>query len=114
MNRKAQVDSRAAAQEVIRNMRQLLSAVLLLAATLAVGCSAQETGVSGGDTQEPEEVQLRILAINDFHGNIATTSDVFGDVGRADYLAANDRWLPGSGLKTQCLFPQATSSEGRP
>ena len=70
-------------------MRQLLSAVLLLAATLAVGCSAQETGVSGGDTQEPEEVQLRILAINDFHGNIATTSDAFGGVGRADYLAAN-------------------------
>ena len=70
-------------------MRLLLSIVLLLAATLAVGCSAQETGVSGGDTQEPQEVQLRILAINDFHGNIATTSDAFGGVGRADYLAAN-------------------------
>ena len=70
-------------------MRRLLSIVLLLAATLAVGCSAQETGVSGGDTGEPEEVQLRILAINDFHGNIATTSDAFGGVGRADYLAAN-------------------------
>ena len=70
-------------------MKPLLSAVLLLAATLAVGCSAQETGVSGGDTQEPEEVQLRILAINDFHGNIATSSDAFGGVGRADYLAAN-------------------------
>ncbi len=70
-------------------MRRLLSIVLLLAATQAVGCSAQETGVSGGDTGEPEEVQLRILAINDFHGNIATSSDAFGGVGRADYLAAN-------------------------
>ncbi len=45
--------------------------------------------VSGGETAEPEEVQLRILAINDFHGNIATSSDAFGGVGRADYLAAN-------------------------
>ena len=70
-------------------MKPLLSIVLLLATTLAVGCSAQETGVSGGDTGEPEEVQLRILAINDFHGNIATSSDAFGGVGRADYLAAN-------------------------
>ena len=43
-----------------------------------------EAGTSG-----PQEVQLRILAINDFHGNIATSSDRFGGVGRADYLAAN-------------------------
>ena len=88
-NRKAQVESRAAAQEVIRNMKPLLSILLLLAATLAFGCSARETGVSGGYTDEPQEVQLRILAINDFHGNISTTSDAFGGVGRADYLAAN-------------------------
>lgn len=37
----------------------------------------------------PDEVELRILAINDFHGNIATPSSSFGGVGRADYLAAN-------------------------
>ena len=37
----------------------------------------------------PDEVQLRILAINDFHGHIASSSDSFGGVGRADYLAAN-------------------------
>jgi 5'-nucleotidase len=36
-------------------------------------------------------VQLQILSINDFHGNIATTSGAFGGVGRADYLAANMR-----------------------
>ena len=35
------------------------------------------------------EVQLRILAINDYHGHIATSSDSFGGVGRADFLAAN-------------------------
>jgi hypothetical protein len=34
-------------------------------------------------------VQLQILSINDFHGNIATTSGAFGGVGRADFLAAN-------------------------
>ena len=38
---------------------------------------------------EPREVQLRILDINDFHGAIATSSDAFGGVGRADCLAAN-------------------------
>ena len=70
-------------------MRRLLSVVLLLAATLAIGCSYRETSVSGGDTPEPQEVKLRILAINDFHGNIATSSDAFGSVGRVDYLAAN-------------------------
>lgn len=35
------------------------------------------------------EVNLQILAINDFHGNIATSSSSFGGVGRADFLAAN-------------------------
>ena len=38
---------------------------------------------------QPDEVQLQILAINDFHGNIATSSSSFGGVGRADFLAAN-------------------------
>ncbi|MCY3638580.1 MAG: metallophosphoesterase, partial [Chloroflexi bacterium] len=40
-------------------------------------------------TAEPQDVQLRIIAINDFHGHIATSSDAFGGVGRVDYLAAN-------------------------
>ncbi|MCY4555048.1 MAG: bifunctional metallophosphatase/5'-nucleotidase [Chloroflexi bacterium] len=38
---------------------------------------------------QPDGVPLRILAINDFHGNIATSSSSFGGVGRVDYLAAN-------------------------
>jgi len=37
----------------------------------------------------PLKVDLQILAINDFHGHIATTSDGFGGTGRADFLAAN-------------------------
>lgn len=40
-------------------------------------------------TAEPQGVQLRIIAINDFHGHIATSSGAFGGVGRADYLATN-------------------------
>ena len=40
-------------------------------------------------TIEPQDVELRIIAINDFHGHIATSSGAFGGVGRADYLAAN-------------------------
>ena len=38
---------------------------------------------------QPPPVDLQILAINDFHGNIATTSSSFGGIGRADYLSAN-------------------------
>lgn len=37
------------------------------------------------------DVHLKILAINDFHGNIGTSSDGFGGTGRADFLAANIR-----------------------
>ena len=70
-------------------MRILLSIALLLTATLAAGCSTQEPNDVEVNTPEAQEVQLRILAINDFHGHIATSSDAFGGVGRVDYLAAN-------------------------
>lgn len=66
-----------------------MSIALLLTAALAAGCAAQEPTIVEVNTPEPQEVQLRILAINDFHGAIATSSDAFGGVGRADYLAAN-------------------------
>ena len=45
----------------------------------------------GRGAENSREVNLQILAINDFHGNIATTSGAFGGVGRADFLAANMR-----------------------
>ena len=71
-------------------MNRLLHIFLLLAATsLMAGCRDQEPTVAEVNTPEPQEVQIRILAINDFHGAIATSSDAFGGVGRADYLAAN-------------------------
>jgi len=48
-------------------------------------------GDSAGSCDDvyPDQVNLQILAINDFHGNIATSSGNFGGVGRADFLAAN-------------------------
>ena len=51
------------------------------------GSMAETTQDSGAESSET--VQLQILAINDFHGNIATTSSSFGGTGRADFLAAN-------------------------
>ena len=69
-----------AREEFGREMKRLLSTALLLGvAILLSGCSVEE----------PAEVRLRILAINDLHGNIATSSDSFGGVGRVDYLAAH-------------------------
>ena len=70
-------------------MRYLLSLALFLMAALATGCAEPEVIVGEADTPGPQEVQLRIVAINDFHGNIATSSERFGGVGRVDYLAAN-------------------------
>jgi 5'-nucleotidase len=47
--------------------------------------------VLGACDENSLDVNLQILAINDFHGNIATTSGFSGGVGRADFLAANIR-----------------------
>ena len=62
-------------------------AALAIVVVLSFGCSDQAP--SEEDLVGPGEVPLRILAINDFHGNIDHTSESFGGVGRADYLAAN-------------------------
>ncbi len=56
---------------------------------LAFGCSTQAPDEVVETPPASGEIPLRILAINDFHGHIATSSDSFGGVGRADYLAAN-------------------------
>lgn len=65
--------------------------LLLAFLTLAFGGSAFETDsrVYEYETEEPEYFHLRILAVNDFHGHIATSSSAFGSVGRADYLAVS-------------------------
>ena len=62
---------------------------LLALTALTFGCSTQAPDEVVEPPPKPDEIPLRILAINDFHGHIATSSDSFGGVGRADFLAAN-------------------------
>jgi 5'-nucleotidase len=63
------------------------SIFLVLILTTAVTTTA--IGGGKGNGGEARLVNLQILAINDFHGHIATSSSSFGGTGRADYLAAN-------------------------
>jgi 5'-nucleotidase len=67
----------------------LASVLALVGALLAVPAGANDN--PGQGAEKSQEVNLQILSINDFHGNIATTSGAFGGVGRADFLAANMR-----------------------
>ena len=75
------------------NKTLLLAFLILTAALVFLACSAEEparqdAGTASGEGTG-EEITVRIIAINDFHGHIATSSSSFGGVGRADYLAAN-------------------------
>ncbi len=84
------ISSTQRAQEPSQTVKHVVLIALLLAVTaLAPGCSTQAPGDAGSTSPESNEVPLRILAINDFHGHLASTSDSFGGVGRADFLAAN-------------------------
>ena len=65
--------------------------IALLSVLLTVPAGAQVGEPTAQDAPSGRSIPLQILAINDFHGNIATTSGSFGGVGRADYLAANIR-----------------------
>ena len=69
----------------------LASVLALVGALMAAPASAGKGDNNGRGAENSREVNLQILAINDFHGNIATTSGAFGGVGRADFLAANMR-----------------------
>lgn len=85
---------------MVRNRRlpavlAAIVAMLVMAAMVVAPASASNDG-SDGDVDSARRrtfapVRFQILAINDFHGNIATSSGSFGGVGRADYLAANLR-----------------------
>ena len=68
----------------------VLTAIFALAAAvLAAPASAGKGDNNGVGDENSREVHLQILAINDFHGNIATSSSGFGGTGRADFLATN-------------------------
>ncbi len=66
-----------------------LVASLAALAALAALASVAPVGADDTDGEDVDVVHLQILAINDFHGNIATMSSSFGGTGRADSLAAN-------------------------
>lgn len=57
--------------------------------TTLVTSTALAGSNKGKGAENSRKVNLQILAINDFHGNIATSSGSFGGTGRADFLAAN-------------------------
>ena len=57
--------------------------------TTLVTSTALAGSNKGKGAENSRKVNLQILAINDFHGNIATSSSSFGGTGRADFLAAN-------------------------
>jgi 5'-nucleotidase len=61
--------------------------VLVLAASVTLTALADQK--NGKGAKNSRKVNLQILAINDFHGNIATSSGSFGGTGRADFLSAN-------------------------
>lgn len=63
--------------------------IAAVAAATMAPASAGRGNNNGRGAEKSREVDLQILAINDFHGNIATSSGSFGGVGRADFLATN-------------------------
>ena len=63
--------------------------VILATSTALAGSRNGKDANPGKGAEKSREVNLKILAINDFHGNIATSSGSFGGTGRADFLAAN-------------------------
>ena len=73
--------------EVVREVVVVVTATPI--ATVVPTPSTQAPAPQPAATAEPQDVQLRIIAISDFHGHITTSSGSFGGVGRVDYLAAN-------------------------
>ena len=67
----------------------VLAAVTTVVALILVAPATAGNGNTGKGPENSREVHLQILAINDFHGNIATSSGSFGGTGRADFLATN-------------------------
>ena len=67
----------------------VLAAVTTVVALILVAPATAGNGNNGEGPENSREVHLQILAINDFHGNIATSSGSFGGTGRADFLATN-------------------------
>ena len=69
--------------------RKLLFITFILILTALIASTALAGDNNGVGDENSREVGLQILAINDFHGNIATSSSSFGGTGRADFLSTN-------------------------
>ena len=67
----------------------MMAALAMAIATLTTPALAGKNDNNGRGAEQSAPVELRILAINDFHGNIATSSSGFGGTGRADFLSTN-------------------------
>jgi 5'-nucleotidase len=74
-----------------RRLLILVAVMAVFAVAVVAPATAGKADNNGTGADNSREVNLQILSINDFHGNIATTSGAFGGVGRADFLAANMR-----------------------
>ena len=74
-----------------RRMIVVVAVTAILGALAVAPVSATKGDNNGQGAGNSKEVHLQILAINDFHGNIATSSGSFGGTGRADFLATNIR-----------------------
>ena len=75
--------------EIIPNVGQVQEVELTRPAPVTSLAAAVPGEAGNRPAGEPDQIHLRILAINDFHGNIATSSGAFDGVGRVDFLAAN-------------------------
>ncbi len=76
-----------------RFARMLVTACIaaMIAAMVAVPAGAKDKPDKSQGTNNSKEVDLQILAINDFHGNINSFSSSFGGTGGAQNLATNIR-----------------------
>ncbi len=72
----------------LRALVVLAVVAMAMALTVPAGAGRGDHHPGQGAERSPE-VELRILAINDFHGNIDTASGSFGGTGGADFLATN-------------------------
>jgi 5'-nucleotidase len=83
----------------------------LLALTTAAALTSTFTATASGQTQKPKIVKLQVLALNDFHGNLAPPSGSGGLItgipaGGAAYLATK--------LNTLRAKPQRTVRTASP
>jgi 5'-nucleotidase len=70
-------------------MKKIKISILLVLLPMSLLGWGNAVAEKSRGAENSREVNLQILAINDFHGNIATSSGSFGGTGRADFLAAN-------------------------